>query len=337
MFMCNGSVRQGSMYLFNDTIYNNIRVGRETATREEIEVAARKAQCHNFITAMPDGYETMVGEGGSTLSGGEKQRISIARAILKDAPIVLLDEATASLDPENEVHIQDAINDLVKEKTVVIIAHRLGTVIGANNIVGIDQGRVVHTRIGDICIRNNVWVVADEIHCELVFPGHTYIPFASISQEFLMHSVTCTSPSKAFNLAGLQIANIISADTDIRTKIDKAINVNEVCDVNPFGVEALMAAYNDSKEWLEELKQYLFANYNYLRAYFAEYLPEFPVSMLEGTYLVWVDCSVLNQSSDEIVKTLLEKEKLWVNEGGLYGEAGEGFIRINIACPRQQS
>ena len=192
------------------------------------------------------------------------------------------------------------------------------------------------TRIGDICIRNNVWVVADEIHCELVFPGHTYIPFASISQEFLMHSVTCTSPSKAFNLAGLQIANIISADTDIRTKIDKAINVNEVCDVNPFGVEALMAAYNDSKEWLEELKQYLFANYNYLRAYFAEYLPEFPVSMLEGTYLVWVDCSVLNQSSDEIVKTLLEKEKLWVNEGSLYGEAGEGFIRINIACPRQQ-
>ena len=193
-----------------------------------------------------------------------------------------------------------------------------------------------HTRIGDICIRNNVWVVADEIHCELVFPGHTYIPFASISQEFLMHSVTCTSPSKAFNLAGLQIANIISADTDIRTKIDKAININEVCDVNPFGVEALMAAYNDGEEWLEELKQYLFANYNYLRVYFEEYLPEFPVATLEGTYLVWADCSVLNQSSDETVKTLLEKEKLWVNEGSLYGEAGEGFIRINIACPRQQ-
>ena len=192
------------------------------------------------------------------------------------------------------------------------------------------------TRIGDICIRNNVWVVADEIHCELVFPGHTYIPFASISPEFLMHSVTCTSSSKAFNLAGLQIANIISADTDIRTKIDKAININEVCDVNPFGVEALMAAYNDSEEWLEELKQYLFDNYNYLRAYFAEYLPEFPVSILEGTYLVWVDCSVLNQSSDEIIKNLLEKEKIWVNEGSLYGEAGEGFIRINIACPRQQ-
>lgn len=192
------------------------------------------------------------------------------------------------------------------------------------------------TRIGEICIRNDVWIVADEIHCELVFPGHSYTPFASISEEFLMHSVTCTSPSKAFNLAGLQIANIISADMDIRLKIDKAININEVCDVNPFGVEALIAAYNDGEEWLEELKRYLFANYNYLRAYFDEYLPNFPVMALEGTYLVWVDCSALKQSSEEIVKALLEKEKLWVNEGSLHGDAGEGFIRINIACPRQR-
>lgn len=131
------------VYLFNDTIYNNIRVGCESATLEEIEAATRKAQCHDFIMAMPNGYNTMVGEGGCTLSGGEKQRISIARAILKDAPIVLLDEATASLDPENELHIQEAIDDLVKEKTVVIIAHRLGTVVHADNIVVIDKGIVV--------------------------------------------------------------------------------------------------------------------------------------------------------------------------------------------------
>ena len=106
--------------------------------------------------------------------------------------------------------------------------------------------------------------------------------------------------------------------------------------MNPFGVEALIAAYNDGEEWLEELKHYLFANYTYLRAYFNEYLPNFPVMALEGTYLVWVDCSALKQSSEEIVKALLEKEKLWVNEGSLYGDAGEGFIRINIACPRQR-
>jgi len=190
-------------------------------------------------------------------------------------------------------------------------------------------------RIGKICLQNGIVIVADEIHCELVFPGHTYTPFASVSEEFLMHSVTCTSPSKAFNLAGLQIANIISADTNIRMRIEKAINVNEVCDVNPFGIEALMAAYNNSEEWLDKLNHYLFANYNYLKNYFKEHLPQFPVIRLEGTYLVWIDCSVLKLSSKEIVKTLLKRGKIRVNEGSLYGEAGDHFIRINIACPRQ--
>ena len=191
------------------------------------------------------------------------------------------------------------------------------------------------TRVGEICFRHDVLVVADEIHCELVLPGHAYTPFASISKDFLMNSVTCISPSKAFNLAGLQIANIISADETMRMKIDKAININEVCDVNPFGVEALMAAYNEGEEWLEELKHYLSVNYNYLKAYFMEYLPQFPVVMLEGTYLVWVDCKILGKSSKEVVTSLLEKERILVNEGSMYGEAGEGFIRINIACPRQ--
>lgn len=191
------------------------------------------------------------------------------------------------------------------------------------------------TRIGEICLRHGVLVVADEIHCELVFPKHKYTPFASISEEFLMHSVTCTSPSKAFNLAGLQIANIISADAEVRRRIDKAININEVCDVNPFGVEALMAAYNEGEEWLESLKRYLYANYNYLKAYFEQYLPELPVLKLEGTYLVWVDCSSLKQPSEKIVSRLLEKGKVWVNEGAMYGDSGEGFIRINIACPRE--
>lgn len=131
------------VYLFNDTIINNIRVGKKEASMDEIIQAAKKARCHEFIEQFPNGYETIVGEGGSTLSGGEKQRISIARAILKDAPIVLLDEATASLDPENELHIQEAINELVTLKTVVVIAHRLNTVAGADNIVVLDNGSIV--------------------------------------------------------------------------------------------------------------------------------------------------------------------------------------------------
>lgn len=190
------------------------------------------------------------------------------------------------------------------------------------------------TCIGEICLRHDVFVVADEIHCELVYPGHTYIPFASLSEDFLYNSVTCTSPSKAFNLAGLQVANIFAADPEIRKKIDKALNINEVCEINPFAVDALMAAYNEGEEWLDQLKAYLLDNYNYLKDYLAENLPQLSVLPLEGTYLVWVDCSVLKQSSKEIVSMLLEKEQLWVNEGIMYGEAGEGFIRINIACPR---
>jgi ATP-binding cassette subfamily B protein len=131
------------VYLFNDTIYNNIKIGNPQATKDDIFEAARQANCHEFIQKLPDGYDTMVGEGGSTLSGGEKQRISIARAILKDAPIILLDEATASLDPENEGKIQEAIRELVKSKTVVIIAHRLYSVSDADQIIVVEKGKVV--------------------------------------------------------------------------------------------------------------------------------------------------------------------------------------------------
>ncbi|MDR1339570.1 MAG: ABC transporter ATP-binding protein/permease [Prevotellaceae bacterium] len=130
------------VYLFNDTVRNNIRIGKEDATQEEIEAAARAAQCHDFIKALPDGYDTMVGEVGNTLSGGEKQRISIACAILKNAPVILLDEATAALDPENEFFIQKAISDLVRNKTVVVIAHRLNAIRQADKIVVIDKGAV---------------------------------------------------------------------------------------------------------------------------------------------------------------------------------------------------
>lgn len=126
------------VYLFNDTIYTNIAYGAENATRDQIVSAAKAARCHNFISSLPEGYDTMVGEGGTTLSGGEKQRISIARAILKDAPIILLDEATASIDPENEHLIQEAINALVKSKTLIIIAHRLATITAADQIIVLD-------------------------------------------------------------------------------------------------------------------------------------------------------------------------------------------------------
>lgn len=188
--------------------------------------------------------------------------------------------------------------------------------------------------IGEICIRHGVMVVSDEIHYELVFPGHRYTPFASISEDFLQHSVTCISPSKAFNIAGLQIANIVCANADRRAKIDRAINDNEVCDVNPFGVIATQAAYNEGEEWLNQLIEYLHGNYLYMREFCRGHLPEFPVTALEGTYLVWMDCRKLGISSEELERRLVTEAGLWLNAGTMYGAEGEGFMHWNIACPR---
>lgn len=141
--MSNFSFVFQSVYLFADTIENNIKFGRQDATHEEVVEAAKKACCHDFISQLPDGYNTVIAEGGSTLSGGQKQRISIARAIMKDAPIVILDEATANVDPENEKELMDAVAALTKEKTIIMIAHRLKTVRNADRIVVVDKGRIV--------------------------------------------------------------------------------------------------------------------------------------------------------------------------------------------------
>lgn len=189
-------------------------------------------------------------------------------------------------------------------------------------------------RLGEICRRNHVTVISDEIHCELVFPGHTYLPFASISDQHLWNSVTCISPSKSFNMAGLQIANIIARDDALRQRIDRAININEVCDVNPFGVEATIAAYNQGEEWLMQLIGYLHGNYETLCEFFGKYLPQIAVTELEGTYLVWTDCRKLGLSSDVLQSRLLAEAGVWLNSGTMYGAEGEGFMRWNIACPR---
>lgn len=190
------------------------------------------------------------------------------------------------------------------------------------------------TRLGNICLRNGVTVVSDEIHCELVYQGFKYTPFASLSDAFLHRSVTCVSPSKAFNIAGLQIANIVAFDNDLRSRIDKAININEVCDVNPFGVAATIAAYNEGEEWLNQLVDYLHGNYEAMAEFCRRELPEFPITRLEGTYLVWMDCSSLGMPSDALEHALLDDARLWLNAGTMYGAEGEGYMRWNIACPR---
>lgn len=171
-FTCDSLLKNMSMvfqnvYLFHDTIENNIKFGCPDATHEQVVEAAKKACCHDFISALPQGYDTVIGEGGSTLSGGEKQRISIARAMLKDAPIILLDEATASVDPENEVHLQQAISALVKNKTLIVIAHRLSTIRDADQILVVENGKIVEKGV----------------HAELIQQKGIYQKFWNIRQK----------------------------------------------------------------------------------------------------------------------------------------------------------
>lgn len=183
-------------------------------------------------------------------------------------------------------------------------------------------------QVRDICRRNGVRVLSDEIHCELIHKGYEYIPYATIDPE----AVVCCSPSKAFNTAGLQTANIVCPDTETRDLIDRAINDNEVCDINPFGVVALEAAYNDGGEWLDALNNYLEDNYRYLRETLGSAFPQLRICDSQATYLAWIDIRPLCISSDNLDKLLRENGKVHINSGTMY--AGDGYIRINYACPR---
>ena len=186
-------------------------------------------------------------------------------------------------------------------------------------------------RVGEICLKYDIVPVSDEIHCEFVMPGRHFVPFASVDPRFEQKCVTLCSASKAFNIAGLQLACFIVKDPQMRAAVDKSVNINEICDVNPFGVVATQAAYTDEGyEWLCGLNRQLWENYLRLRKALREF-PSLKLYVLEGTYLAWLDVKALGISSSEIAKSLEETEKVRLNAGSMYGQ--EGFLRINLACP----
>ena len=192
-------------------------------------------------------------------------------------------------------------------------------------------------RMNDICLKHHVKVVSDEIHCELIMPGYKFQPFAAVSEACRENSVILNSPSKSFNIAGLMTANIICSRPEWRRRLDRAININEVCDLNPFGPVALKAAYNESEDWIDELNQYLWGNYTVLRDFIGENLPDWKVCRLEGTYLPWVDISAMGITSQELCDRLLAEAKVWINPGTMYGpKSGEGYVRFNIATQRSR-
>ena len=229
-------------------------------------------------------------------------------------------------DLSYEIDFEDFERKCTDEKVVAYL------LCNPHNPCGRVWTREELARIGEICRKHRVWVISDEIHNEIVMLGHRYTPFASVSDDNRRCSVTCVSPSKSFNLAGLQIANIICSDSALSRRIDRAININEVCDVNPFGVVATIAAYNESEDWIDELNSYIWKNYETLKR-----MLTLPITPLEGTYLAWVDCSSicekLSMNSEELEEYLMKKAKVYLNAGTMYGKAGEGFMRINLACP----
>ena len=190
-------------------------------------------------------------------------------------------------------------------------------------------------RMNEICMRHDVKVISDEIHCELIMPGYVFTPFATVNADCQRNSVVFNSPTKNFNIAGLQIANIICADKEWYRRIDRAINIFEVCDVNPFGPLALEAAYNESEDWIDELMSYIADNYALLKDTFAKEVPNYEVLKLEGTYLAWVDIRKSGLTANALTEKLLREGKVQVNSGVIYSKNdGEGYIRINLACPR---
>jgi len=199
-------------------------------------------------------------------------------------------------------------------------------------------GRVWKTdeliRMGEICLRYGVTVIADEIHEDFIFPGHKHIVFAALNQDFAGITVTCTSPSKTFNLAGLQHANIFISDKELRNKFKEEYARSGLSQPGVMGLIACKAAYEGGAQWLEQLMEYLAENMLLLKTYLSGHIPKIKLIEPEGTYLAWLDCNELGLSAPKLDETLLRKGKLWLNSGMSFGKGGKGFVRMNAACPR---
>ena len=241
----------------------------------------------------------------------------------------VLESVLVRKDDSFEVDWADFETKCADEKTTVFL------LCNPHNPTGRVWTKTELMHMNDICMQYGVKVVSDEIHCELVMPGYNFHPFAAVSDQCRKNSVILNSPSKSFNIAGLQTANIICSQPELRRRIDRAININEVCDLNPFGPVALVAAYNESGDWIDELNKYIWGNYQALCEFIGRELPLLKVCKLEGTYLPWIDISAYGVSSQQMCDRIMSEGKVWVNPGTMYGpQSGEGYIRVNIACPR---
>lgn len=240
---------------------------------------------------------------------------------IADAPLKRIDTGTTTFTYRMDY---ETLENICSDKDV-----KLMLLCNPHNPAGRCWTRAELEKLAEITRRHGVRVVSDEIHCELTMPGYEYVPYGTVDPD----AIVCLSPSKAFNTAGLQIAYIVCPDSEVRKAVDRAININEVCDVNPFGPAALKASYSrDGKEWLDSLIQYLWQNKLYLEETVNRRLPTCKIAALEATYLLWIDVSSLQPDTSLLEQELMQQAKVWINSGEMYGQ--KGYIRVNIACPR---
>lgn len=219
-------------------------------------------------------------------------------------------------------------------ETVMKDGARLLLLCNPHNPGGRVWSREELLKLGELCLRYGVTVVSDEIHCDLVLPGHRYTPFASLSPEIADITLTCLAPTKTFNMPGLQISFIAASNKRIKKLFDARIKTLSLHMTGYFAPDAVVAAYEHGDAWLDELLQYVQGNVEYAQQYFHEHLPAIDVIRPQGTYLMWFDCSSLGLSVDELKQLMYQEAKVAFNEGSTFGSEGAGFLRINLACPR---
>ena len=218
-----------------------------------------------------------------------------------------------------------------------IISHKvkLFVLCSPHNPVGRVWNKEELLKLGDICLKHKVIVVADEIHADFVYQGHQHQVFANLKTDYQEITVTCTAPSKTFNIAGLQVSNIFIANENLRKKFKQELKKTANADINVMGLIACQAAYSQGEDWLRQVKIYIAENLEYVKTFLRDNLPQVKLVEPEGTYLLWLDFRELNLTEEELEDLIINKAKLWLDGGTMFGTEGVGFQRINIACPQK--
>lgn len=248
-------------------------------------------------------------------------------SVVKDNGRELVISPLVKLEDGNYVMDYEDIESKIKDVKMFILCN-------PHNPVGRVWTKEELQKLGDICIKHNVKVISDEIHSDIIFSGHKHTPFASISEEFAQNSITCMAPTKTFNIAGLQMSQVVLPNEEDYKRLDSAFARIDIRRNNAFSLVATEAAYNHGEEWLDEFIVYLEGNVDFAIKYIEENIPSLKVKKPEGTYLLWVDFSGTGLSDEEVAKALVEEGKVALNNGTSFGIGGKGYQRINLACPR---